>query len=413
MLLLPASLLSLVLQVSSSAAERSPTAIRKVAPDANEKILPEHLAFASLPFHDASLDARDFLDAQDVRIPQPRPYRPAYAGHVDSETERNVLRRGAHALALLNRRAAACPSGMGGCDSIGQPNKCCQDGTGASCGGGVGACPADAVSCPAELGGGCCIPGYVCQGMGCVPSASATTATTTAVATSTTQATTTVTSTRTTWVDGAPSTVIVTEIVTLTSSRPPTTKTTTVTVTNTDTATESSTTATTTGGTVTGGAPWRPTGEPSSSSTTTTEGGETSTQDGCPTGFYGCLATHGGGCCQTDRDCQTRSCPPQASTTVVSDGRTVVVPASEVPSTATSTCAAGWFLCGSDAGVHPGCCPSGYDCGTASCFSGSASQTGSVQKEQPKKDGGVVKDTSLLMTLCVVMAAVAACNVMV
>lgn len=74
-------------------------------------------------------------------------------------------------------------------------------------------------------------------------------------------------------------------------------------------------------------------------------------------------------------------------TTLISDGATVVVPATDVPTDdATSTCAGGWFLCGKDAGPVAGCCPSGYDCGTASCFSAEASQTGQVQKEFPKKD---------------------------
>lgn len=441
MLFLPASLLAIASQASCSAAvaERSPTALRKLAPDANEKIFPQHLAFASLSFGDAALAAHQFLDAQDASSQpqrqrqqqqhQPRPYRPAFARH-HTETEDNALRRAAEALALLQRRAAACPSGMTGCSAIGQPNKCCQDGTvctrvddasvggiaccphGSSCGGRVGACPPDATSCAADLGGGCCIPGYVCQGMGCVPSASATATTTTVVATSThAPSATTVTSTQTTWVDGAPSTVIVTQTITLTSSRTATTKTTTQTVTESESESKGGSSSSST---VTGGAPWRPTGTASSesSATATTTAEETSTQEGCPTGFYGCLATHGGGCCQTDRDCQTHSCPPQASTMVVSDGKTVVVPASDVPSTATSTCASGWFLCGTDAGARAGCCPSGYNCGTASCFSMSASQTGSVQKEQPKKDVGMANAASILMTLSFAAAA-AACNVMV
>lgn len=201
MLLLPTSLLAIIIcQASVSAAERSPTAIRKLPPDANEKLFPEHLAFAPLSFAAAAIAAHKFLEAQDAafnldlqhaqlsagnRPPssQPRPYRPAFAGHFD-DSEANVLRRAAEALALLERRAA-CPSGMSGCDAIGQPNKCCQTDTictkvddvsvggiaccpqGSSCGGKVGACPSGAVSCPADLGGGCCIPGYVCQGLGC------------------------------------------------------------------------------------------------------------------------------------------------------------------------------------------------------------------------------------------------------
>lgn len=44
-------------------------------------------------------------------------------------------------------------------------------------------------------------------------------------------------------------------------------------------------------------------------------------------------------------------------------------------------------MCGRDAGPRAGCCPSGYDCGTASCFTVEQSQTQVVQKEQPEKDG--------------------------
>lgn len=185
----------------------------------------------------------------------------------------------------------------------------------------------------------------------------------------------TITSTKTTVVGGNPSTVIVTLTVTRTSSPQPTTETKTKVVTPTDTDS------------ATGNPPWRPTGSSDLSPTPGTTS-ESSSQADCPTGFYGCLATHGGGCCRTDRDCQTHSCPPPASTTIVSNGATIVVPVTDVPkatATATATCAGGWFLCGTAAGPAAGCCPSGYECGTASCFTVRASQTGSVQKEAPAK----------------------------
>jgi hypothetical protein len=149
-------------------------------------------------------------------------------------------------------------------------------------------------------------------------------------------------------------------------------------------------------GSATGGAPYRTISSSTSTSTTTTtsapvtsSGGDT--QTGCPTGYYGCLATHGGGCCRTDRNCQTYSCPPLTPSTVVSDGKTIVVEATgavaAAASSATSTCASGWFMCGSNAGAVAGCCPSGYSCGTASCFSVQASQTESRAKELPKESG--------------------------
>lgn len=115
----------------------------------------------------------------------------------------------------------------------------------------------------------------------------------------------------------------------------------------------------------------------------------TSSPSGCPTGFYACVASAGGGCCQTGRDCQTTSCPaPPSSTTIISDGLTVAVPASAVPASTTGSCATGWFLCGKDAGARPGCCPSGYGCGTASCSLVASGATASVAKEVPGTGGG-------------------------
>lgn len=208
-----------------------------------------------------------------------------------------------------------------------------------------------------------------------IPSASATP--TTAVQSSQTQET--VTSTRTTIIGGNPTTVIVT--VTRTASPGATTKTTTQVVTPTTPSTSAASNTNT--NSATGIPPWRPTG---SSDITSSPETTSITQSGCPTGFYGCSATHGGGCCRTDRDCHTFSCPPPSSTTIVSNGATIVVPATNVPkSTGSATCAGGWFMCGDDAGPVAGCCPSGYSCGTASCFTAGPTETGKVQKQAPNQ----------------------------
>ncbi|PTB38991.1 hypothetical protein M441DRAFT_60201 [Trichoderma asperellum CBS 433.97] len=368
MLVLPTAFLALVAEVVAN--QPLATAIKKQLPDANEKLFPDHLAFEPLPAlnpFETTVATNLWLDDQEDKDASSsnstKRYHPAFSYHFQ-ESEEDLLKRAADVLVILQNRAA-CPSGMESCSSIGSPDKCCADGTyctnvsdsdseqiaccpdGATCGGGVGACPSDAVSCPSELGGGCCIPGYVCQGVGCVPSASAT---------------------------GIPSS----------TAPPPQT-----------TPQTRSTAATATGPgteTATGAPPYRPTDATSTSSSassstssapmTTTQSGET--QTGCPTGFYGCLATHGGGCCRTDRDCQTLSCPAPSST-IISHGVTVVVPAGDVPTaTASDKCASGWFLCGKDAGSVAGCCPSGYKCGTASCFTSAASETNSVQKQEPE-----------------------------
>jgi progranulin len=221
------------------------------------------------------------------------------------------------------------------------------------------------------------------------------------VTTSEEQSSETITTTRTTTIEGEPSTVIVTLTITRYPSVEPTTKTTTEIVTatetesetETETETETDTSTRTATETATGEPPWRP--------TVTSESGGGDTQTGCPTGFYGCLATHGGGCCRTDRNCETHSCPAPSSTTVVSNGVTIVVPADNVP-TAASTCADGWFLCGDSGGPVPGCCPRGYECATASCYN----ETVAVQKELPDNDASPSVGKWPLLTLAAVGSAV-------
>ncbi|KAM5352436.1 hypothetical protein ACJ41O_005159 [Fusarium nematophilum] len=428
---LPASLIVFLSQASADSG--SPTAVRKLPPNSGEKLLREHLAFAPLrilsPREAAAAAAISFLDEQDDESlalnGTERFFRPAFAPHSE-EARDGVLRRAAEALALLQRRSS-CPEGMNSCSDIDSDVKCCQEGTycvdvgdavaggvaccpdGASCGGGVGSCPSDATSCSEELGGGCCIPGYVCEGLGCVPSASATQTRTSVESSTQDQSAMTITTTQTTIIEGRPSTVVVTLTVTETPSQEPTTltetevvtaseeepETTTETQSESETETETEIITATASGSVTGAAPYRPTG----TSVTETSDDE-DTQTGCPTGFYGCLATHGGGCCRTDRDCATYDCPAP-STTIITDGATIVVLATDAPPAPgggpTSTCADGWFLCGEDAGPVAGCCPTGYDCGTASCYTVQASQTGRVQKEFPEADMSIREKPSLML----------------
>ena len=283
-----------------------------------------------------------------------------------------LYRRASEALAHLQRRQWACPSGTASCSDIGYPYSCCSTGetcyvvtdtglgpvgccpSGSTCGGAVTSCSSSSTACPSSLGGGCCIEGYACAGIGCVKVGSS--STTTIARTS------------------------------ATSSTP--TPTTSISTSTTTPSTSSTSTSSTTFTGSSGVAPVKPTGTDTDSSLPSGY---------CPTGYYACLAVAGGGCCQTGRDCQTTSCAPAAaSTTIVNtNGITVVVPesaasAAAAAATAASTCASGWFMCGTNsasasasAGPVAGCCPSGYSCGTASCTMTSASSTAQVQKELP------------------------------
>jgi len=85
----------------------------------------------------------------------------------------------------LIKRQWACPAGTSGCGAIGFQNSCCRNGetcvqvqdtglgpvgccpAGATCAGAVKQCTDGSTGCGSDVGGGCCIPGFVCQGVGC------------------------------------------------------------------------------------------------------------------------------------------------------------------------------------------------------------------------------------------------------
>ncbi|KAJ2901468.1 gpi anchored protein [Zalerion maritima] len=284
-----------------------------------------------------------------------------------------IYARARDALAVLSRRDYDCPSDTVSCVDVGYSDYCCgTDETcvevedtgsgpvgccpsGATCGGTVANCPDPDTSCPSDLGGGCCIEGYICQSSGCVATD---VVTITLISTS-------ASSTFTTTTTSSPSaTVVPTTTSTSTSSSEPS---------STTSTSPSSTTA--------------PTTSAASVTSATAEAPDRPTDDSCPTGYYPCLAWDGGGCCRTDRNCDTTTCPPITYTTIVSDGVTIAVPLSALPSDYTATvssptCADGWFLCGEDAGSIAGCCPDDYVCGTASCTI-TEGATATVAKELP------------------------------
>ncbi|KAL4813667.1 hypothetical protein BDW67DRAFT_103187 [Aspergillus spinulosporus] len=286
----------------------------------------------------------------------------------------------------LGRREFECPSGTSACTSINRSDSCCgTDETcvvvedtglgdvgccpsGQDCSGTIGSCFEGYTSCPSSLGGGCCFPGYECVEGGCAH--------------------------------------IITITITLSSTTLTTTSTETVSATSsTDTDTTTTTTSTITSSTGNLTPPDRPT---SLSTTTSSE-----TETICPTGFYACAAVYQGGCCQTGRNCDTTSCPAISSTTIETEGRTIII-AEPTTSAATAasnqesgarTCATGWFSCADTVGG--GCCPTGYACGASCTAVPTASTTGTVAKEAPTAAsiGGAVKSNwrtliwAILMTL--------------
>jgi hypothetical protein len=193
-------------QVESQSQHRLPTAIRKMPPDQGAKFHHEYGAFADTPaFAPAprkphpAIAARSTHDTDDARriwanASAELPLRPPFAllsGPEFDDDERtpppawDLFRRAASALAFLEKRQWSCPSGTSSCSAIGYPNSCCGAGetcmqvpdtglgpvgccpSGATCGGGISDCADGSTACGSEIGGGCCIPGFVCQGVGC------------------------------------------------------------------------------------------------------------------------------------------------------------------------------------------------------------------------------------------------------
>lgn len=173
-----------------------PTAIRKMSSDAGEKLLQEYLAFVE---HDqvasvgtAGMEGEVLAVNSSASIPYCAPFAPHFGRELEARDdtggggtgEEFLSQRAGDVVARLGRRDYACPTGSSDCSSIGYPNSCCQTGLrcvqitdtglgpvgccpdGISCSGSI-ACSGSQEGCPSDIGGGCCIEGFVCASIGC------------------------------------------------------------------------------------------------------------------------------------------------------------------------------------------------------------------------------------------------------
>ncbi|CAG8984154.1 hypothetical protein HYALB_00008155 [Hymenoscyphus albidus] len=353
---------------------RRPVGVMKMSEDEGEKFYMEYWQFdgdSTPSLLQASSPLRPRDDEETILLSNGTmvmSFRSPFALHTPDEVNRMDLRaRGAAVLALLEKRAFICPVGTLDCSSIGYPNSCCSTSEscfkiedtglgpvgccpkGSTCGGTISSCDAPNTPCAANLGGGCCIPNYTCEGVGCVQIS-------TVIVTATPPAAST-------------SSIVIVSPPTTSSTRPLTTSIASPSTTPISTSQTLTTTAT-------GVPPVRPTSE---SISTPTSGIETL----CPTGFYACSAHYDGGCCRVGRNCEKTSCPTTSSTTIISNGLTIAVPIGPAATSAhpTGACATGWTSCAQTDGGN--CCPTGFQCGTASCTSLSASATAIVGKGTP------------------------------
>ena len=179
-------------------ATQAPTAVRKMSEDPREMFfldywefddMGEKLAASLHDIHDQSSQAPPALQQELQRSPNmsiPSPPLPPLLLHSDDRTESffnfRLFPRG-----LLAPRSFQCPQNTNNCSSINRPNNCCnQDqecviipdtglgdvgccAKGDSCSGIVSQCETKDgyTSCPGSPNGGCCIPNYTCDGVGC------------------------------------------------------------------------------------------------------------------------------------------------------------------------------------------------------------------------------------------------------
>ncbi len=162
------------LEVQQKMMKERPIGVKKLSTDPGEMFMLDNWIFAS-DLHSPS-DVGDLGNETDQVLSPLRPI-----------TENDFFSRIRIRDILLGRQFA-CPEGTASCTSIGAPDVCCF--TGSTCintnsnsdAGSIGCCPngqtcagpvhcdtsAGYSSCPGSSNGGCCLPGFRCQGVGCL-----------------------------------------------------------------------------------------------------------------------------------------------------------------------------------------------------------------------------------------------------
>lgn len=155
-----------------------PVAVKKMSLDEGEMFMLDNWIFASDDQGRTPTKRSGYEDLGNGTWQAQSPLRPL--------AEEDFLAR-VHMRHVLLKRQFKCPDGTSSCTSIGAPDVCC--GTGSTCinvnsntdAGSVGCCPqgqtcAGSISCDTANGysacpdapnGGCCLPGFRCQGVGC------------------------------------------------------------------------------------------------------------------------------------------------------------------------------------------------------------------------------------------------------
>lgn len=155
-----------------------PIGVKKMSLDEGEMFMLDNWIFEADTQSRAETKRSDYEEFGNGTFQARSPLRPL--------AEEDFLAR-LHIRDVLLKRQFKCPEGTNSCSAIGAPDVCC--GTGSTCinvnsntdAGSVGCCPqgqtcAGSISCDTANGysacpdapnGGCCLPGFRCQGVGC------------------------------------------------------------------------------------------------------------------------------------------------------------------------------------------------------------------------------------------------------
>lgn len=182
-------------EIQNRLAEQRPCGVKKMPADEGQMFFLEYWLFDRERSEDLvrrQLERTATQKPEELKLSAnastPQCPRPPLLIHADEVSRQRPLlgRSFIPGIAWLFTRDFICPSGTTSCSSIGQPNSCCQNEltcniipdtglgivgcceAGASCAGQVASCPVGYSSCPSSQGGGCCIPGYECSGVGCM-----------------------------------------------------------------------------------------------------------------------------------------------------------------------------------------------------------------------------------------------------
>lgn len=165
------------LEIHQRLQHEKPVGVKKMSLDEGEMFMLDSWIFAS-DARGQSLEQPDYPNLGNGTLQVRSPLRPL--------AKDDFLAR-LHIRDVLLKRQFACPEGTSSCSSVGAPDVCC--GISSTCikvngstdAGSVGCCPqgrtcAGSVSCDTSMGfsacpgspnGGCCLPGFQCQGIGC------------------------------------------------------------------------------------------------------------------------------------------------------------------------------------------------------------------------------------------------------